>query len=86
MSHLRVPELISTVTEAVSAETKAWQSRPLESHYAIVYLSAWINAAVYLNNLAMLGINATADATNKLAVASAAILLPRRRGLPTQDQ
>jgi putative transposase len=52
------PELISTVTEAVSAEAKTWQSRPLESHYAIVYLDAImvkirdaghiVNKAVYL--------------------------------------
>jgi putative transposase len=32
--------LISQVTEAVSEEVKAWQSRPLEPLYAIVYLDA----------------------------------------------
>ena len=34
------PELISTVTDAVMEEVRAWQTRPLESHYAIVYLDA----------------------------------------------
>ena len=52
------PELISTVTDAVMDEVRAWQTRPLESHYAIVYLDAIIvkildsghisNRAVYL--------------------------------------
>lgn len=34
------PELISTVTDAVMTEVRSWQNRPLESHYAIVYLDA----------------------------------------------
>jgi len=34
------PELISKVTDAVLDELKAWQSRPLESTYAIVYFDA----------------------------------------------
>lgn len=34
------PELISTVTEAVMEEVRAWQNRPLDSHYPIVYLDA----------------------------------------------
>lgn len=34
------PELISTITDAVLEDAKAWQSRPLESVYAIVYLDA----------------------------------------------
>ena len=34
------PELISTVTDAVMEEVRAWQNRPLESHYPIVYLDA----------------------------------------------
>jgi putative transposase len=34
------PSLISTVTEAVQDEVKAWQNRPLEPLYAIVYLDA----------------------------------------------
>lgn len=52
------PELISTVTESVMEELKTWQSRPLESHYPIVYLDALmvkirdnghiVNKAVYL--------------------------------------
>jgi putative transposase len=32
------PTLISTVTDAVTEEVKAWQSRPLEPMYPIVYL------------------------------------------------
>jgi len=34
------PTLISSVTEAVMEEVKAWQSRPLEETYAILYLDA----------------------------------------------
>src|ERR1700691_468443 len=34
------PGLISQVTDAVMEEVKAWQSRPLEPVYAIVYLDA----------------------------------------------
>ncbi len=34
------PELISKVTDAVLEELKEWQSRPLESVYAIVYFDA----------------------------------------------
>jgi len=32
------PTLISSVTDAVIEEVKAWQSRPLDSIYPIVYL------------------------------------------------
>jgi putative transposase len=52
------PELISTVTDAVIDEVKAWQSRPLDSCYPILYLDALqikvkeqnrvINKAIYL--------------------------------------
>jgi putative transposase len=34
------PALISTVTDAVLEEVQAWQSRPLEQIYPIVYLDA----------------------------------------------
>ena len=34
------PTLISNVTEAVAEEVKAWQSRPLEAVYPILYLDA----------------------------------------------
>src|SRR5260370_31983323 len=34
------PTLISNVTDAVGEEVKAWQSRPLEELYPIVYLDA----------------------------------------------
>ena len=32
------PSLISSVTDAVADEVKAWQSRPLDAVYPIVYL------------------------------------------------
>lgn len=34
------PGLISTVTEEVQEEVKAWQQRPLDKIYPIVYLDA----------------------------------------------
>jgi len=34
------PQLISTVTDAVLAEVTAWQSRPLEAVYAVVFFDA----------------------------------------------
>ena len=34
------PDLISTVTDAVAAEVTAWQSRPLESMYPVVFFDA----------------------------------------------
>ena len=36
------PALISEVTDAVMEEAKAWQSRPLDALYAIVYLDALV--------------------------------------------
>ena len=52
------PSLISSVTDAISDEVKAWQSRPLVSVYPVVYLDALMvktresshiqNKAVYL--------------------------------------
>ena len=52
------PSLISTVTDAILDEVKAWQSRPLESLYPIVYLDCLMvkirdnghmqNKAIYL--------------------------------------
>ena len=36
------PALISNVTEAVMEEVKAWQSRPLDTVYPIVYLDALV--------------------------------------------
>jgi putative transposase len=36
------PALISTVTDAVMEEVKAWQSRPLDAVYPIVYLDALV--------------------------------------------
>jgi putative transposase len=34
------PEFISSVTEAVMAEVTAWQARPLEPMYPVVFLSS----------------------------------------------
>ena len=34
------PTLISTVTEAVQEEVRAWQNRPLEALYPILYMDA----------------------------------------------
>ena len=34
------PDLISTVTDAVNDEVKAWQARPLDEVYPIIYLDA----------------------------------------------
>jgi putative transposase len=52
------PDLISTVTDAVIDEVRAWQSRPLDAVYPIVYLDALVvkvkdqgrvsNKAIYL--------------------------------------
>jgi hypothetical protein len=36
------PDLISKITDAVLQDAKAWQSRPLEGVYAIVYLDALV--------------------------------------------
>jgi putative transposase len=36
------PDLISKITDAVIEDAKAWQSRPLEAVYAIVYLDALV--------------------------------------------
>ena len=57
------PSLISSVTDAITDEVKAWQSRPLDSVYPILYLDALVvkvresshiqNKAVHL----ILGIN-----------------------------
>jgi putative transposase len=52
------PSLISSVTDAISDEVKAWQSRPLDAVYPIIYLDALVvkvresshiqNKAIYL--------------------------------------
>jgi Transposase and inactivated derivatives len=36
------PSLISSVTDAISDEVKAWQSRPLDTVYPIIYLDALV--------------------------------------------
>ena len=36
------PETISNITEAVTAEVKTWQARPLEAVYPIIYLDALV--------------------------------------------
>ena len=40
------PTLISTVTDAVVDEAKAWQSRPLDALYSIVYLRPFLKTAL----------------------------------------
>jgi putative transposase len=59
------PSLISSVTDAVTDEVKAWQSRPLDAVYPIIYLDALVvkvrdsshiqNKAIHL----IVGINAS---------------------------
>ena len=34
------PDLVSAVTDSVLEEVRAWQNRPLESTYAVVYFDA----------------------------------------------
>jgi putative transposase len=57
------PTLISNVTDAVAEEVKAWQSRPLNAVYPIVYLDALhvkIREAGHVQNRAMyvvIGVN-----------------------------
>ncbi len=34
------PELVSTITDSILPELRAWQSRPLEGMYPIIYLDA----------------------------------------------
>jgi putative transposase len=36
------PSLISSVTDAITDEVKAWQSRPLDAVYPIIYLDALV--------------------------------------------
>ena len=36
------PDLVSKVTDAVMDEVRSWQTRPLDSHYAVVYLDALV--------------------------------------------
>lgn len=64
------PTLISTVTDAVEEEVKAWQNRPLESIYPIVYLDA-IRIKVRSNNQVInkaiyLAIGITTDGTKEV--------------------
>jgi putative transposase len=42
------PTLISQVTEAVREEVEAWQARPLDALYPIVYLDALVVSAPML--------------------------------------
>ena len=63
------PDFISSVTDEVMTETIAWQNRPLEAMYPVVFFDALrvkirddggvSNKAVYL----ALGVQATASAT-----------------------
>lgn len=64
------PELISRVTEAVREEIVAWQSRPLDSRYAIVWLDALMvkvrDGGVVQNKAAYVAIGVRLDGTKEL--------------------
>ena len=59
------PDLISTVTDAVWAEVQAWQSRPLDAVWPIVYLDALVIKArdqgVVVNKSAYLALGTNVD-------------------------
>jgi putative transposase len=59
------PDLISTITDAVMGDAKAWQTRPLESVYAIVYLDALVvkirDGATVRNHACYLAIGVNLD-------------------------
>ena len=58
-------ETISNVTEAVAGEVKAWQARPLEAFYPVVYLDALVvkvrDGAHVINKAAHLAIGVDMD-------------------------
>jgi putative transposase len=57
------PSLISAVTDEISEEVKAWQSRPLDAVYPIIYLDALVvkvRESAHIQNKALhliIGIN-----------------------------
>jgi putative transposase len=64
------PALVSSVTEAVSEEVKAWQGRPLNEIYPILYLDALyvkIREGAHVQNRAIhLAIGVTLDGTKEV--------------------
>jgi len=64
------PDLISRVTDAVMDEVTAWQSRPLSSLYAVVYLDALVvkvrHGGSVQNRSAYLGIGITLEGTKEI--------------------
>src|SRR5918993_1213834 len=64
------PALVSTVTEAVLEEVKAWQSRPLNEIYPIVYLDALVvkvREGAHVQNRAIhLAIGVTMEGTKEV--------------------
>lgn len=64
------PALVSSVTEAVSEEVKAWQSRPLNDLYPILYLDALvvkIREGAHVQNRAIhLAIGVTVEGTKEV--------------------
>ncbi|MGH9896603.1 MAG: IS256 family transposase, partial [bacterium] len=61
------PDLISRVTNAIVEEMQAWQTRPLEAVYAIVYLDALMvkirDTGVVQNKAVYLAVGVTPDGT-----------------------
>lgn len=64
------PALISSVTEAVREEIVAWQSRPLESTYAVIWLDALVikvrHEGVVVNKAAFVAIGLRLDGSKEL--------------------
>ncbi len=64
------PALVSSVTEAVSEEVKAWQSRPLNDLYPILYLDALVvkirEGAQVQNRAIHLAIGVTLEGTKEV--------------------
>jgi len=61
-------ETVSRITEAVMEEARAWQSRPLDPAYAVVFLDAIIvkvrDSQVVQNKPACIAIGTGADGTS----------------------
>ena len=59
------PDMISRITDAVLADVKAWQTRPLDAVYAVVYLDALIvkvrDGAAVKNHACYLAIGVNLD-------------------------
>src|SRR5580658_1077926 len=64
------PDLISSVTDAVWAEVQAWQSRPLDAVWPVVYLDALVIKArdqgVVVNKSAYLALGINADGKKEI--------------------